>query len=130
MNSIPLTTLRTALFLLFTVVGVSIALQGCATGHTKVVNGVYHHVDTWEGVHRDCVGVEGCHWQIGDTHHISYSITSPAYVVPHELAHVDGMRHTEWTNSVNEKCATVYQASKGYPFGSKICIDGKRERVS
>jgi len=55
--------------------------------------------------------------------------------LPHELAHVAGMRHTQWKSAGYLQCARVTEAGRatGYEVGDLICggLDGSdiRERI-
>lgn len=71
----------------------------------------------------------GCYALIKASHHVWYSASAPAFVLAHELAHVKGMRHTEWEYGPRGARATVTVAGPGYPLGATIFDNGYREFV-
>ena len=105
-------------------------LVGCADhGSVMKIDGIYHHIDTDRPA--SCQRTGGCYLLVDGEHRIYYSAASPGYVLPHELGHAKGMRHTEWSRDdwAGEVCAVVSVPAQGYPLGAKICIDGRHERI-
>jgi len=119
-------------------------LSACSAPSVKysLIDGVevIEHIDMIDNPCGNRGIAAGCYWvtprrvaggQFAVVHHVAYSSVAPAYVRLHELAHVKGMRHDDWRfNSWHkETCARITAGIVGYPAGSVICVDGKRERV-
>lgn len=108
----------------------ALAMSGCATPSSQVrsVAGKTYvlHLDHDDNPCGNRGWQNGCHTQIAGISQVWASSIAPHYVVPHEEAHVAGMRHGPWSDN----CATVtVPLLPRYPLGARICVDGKREIV-
>ena len=73
---------------------------------------------------------EGCYveWANGEKAVYVASI-APQWVVDHELAHVKGMRHTQWRETDRGVCAFVIQSGGKYARGDTLCNTATGEHV-
>ena len=117
------------LFLLFLIVGVVLTfiLDGCAEAITRPasIDGIAYieHIDTNDAPCRPLR--EGCYMVLYGVPNVWYSSFNPKYVREHELAHVQGMWHTPWSNN----CAVVLIAGGKYRIGQTICDTEFGERI-
>lgn len=54
---------------------------------------------------------------------------APQWVLDHELAHVDGMRHSSWRDTPRGLCAFVIRSGGKYARGDTICNKPTGETV-
>jgi len=97
---------------------------------TMIIDGelIYAHIDYPTNPCHSNGERGGCHAVIDASQHIWYA-SSVAIGLDHELAHVKGMRHTEWVYGPRGAAAIVTVAGPGYPLGSTIFDNGYREFV-
>lgn len=115
-------------------------LTGCAGGEVR--HAVYDGIPVIEHIDMNdqpdvCTRryTDGC-WEMrvtGDKveHRIWYSRLGAPYVKTHELGHVKGLRHSAFSIHpfYRVNCATITVGIEGYPFGSLICNDGRKEWI-
>lgn len=104
-------------------------LSGCSTRphtvETRIVNGkkVEIHTDAPSELEPKCQEPwAGCTALLTNTIYLRSALLRKG-MKEHEIAHVEGMRHTAWVHHqfLNWKCATVTAAGGGYKVGQVIC---------
>lgn len=72
----------------------------------------------------------GCHARFNGQHYIYHTSVAPKYVVEHEIAHVDGMEHSDWEYDSQQKanCSFITkQLLPKYPLGYRLCVTYQKE---
>lgn len=114
---------------------VLLSLIGCATPTTltSLIDGteITEHLD--DRMPRGCeqaFPTGGCYQMRDGKHHVWYSRLSWPYVRKHEIAHAQGMRHTNpWIWDGKSSCAMVTTSGGGYLKGQRICVGARGEYV-
>ena len=73
---------------------------------------------------------EGCYIEGAEIGRAIYvSSIAPAWVIEHEVAHVQGMRHTEWRKTDKGFCSFVIRSGGKYSRGDILCNNEANERI-